>query len=147
MRLKVDRSDGSDGANPITVQDNHTPIVESLYLFFARKWTDESVDQERIGKLGHFAGVLVLNGEQAGGERLVPFDGKRGDVADDAGELFDGGVAGKRNGVEAGGADGGVAEELVEGEAALVPALGESRVFEDRKHHAGVTGAARADFF
>src|SRR5258706_6001299 len=119
----------------------------SLYLFFARKWTDKSVDEIRIRKLGHLAGVFFLNGEQAGGERLVPFDRKGGDVADDAREFFDSGVAGKRNGVEAGGADGGVTEELIEREAALVPALGERRVFEDRKPHAGITGAARGGFF
>src|SRR5260370_35952085 len=119
----------------------------SLYLFFARKWADKSIDEIRIRKLGHLASVFFLNGEQAGGERLVPFDGKRGDVADDAREFFDSGVAGKRNGIETGGADGGATEELIEREAALVPALEVGRGFEGRKAHGGITGADRADFF
>src|SRR5260221_8168985 len=125
MRLKVDRGVGSDGANRTPALGNHTPTVRSLYLFFARKWTNKPVDEERIGKLSHLPGVFLPDREQAGGEWLVPFDGKRSDVADDAGKFLDCCVPGKRNGVEAGGADGGVAEELVEGEAALVPALGE----------------------
>src|SRR5690348_12266580 len=145
--LNVDRGVGSDGANPITVRVNHTPAMESLYLFFARKWTNKPVDEEWIGKLGHFAGAFFLYGEEACGERLVPLDGKRCDVADDAGELLDGGVPGKRNGVEAGGANGGVAEELVERETALVPTLRENGILQDGQHDAGIACAARANFF
>src|SRR5579863_4225960 len=121
--------------------------MESLYWFFARKWTNKAVDQKWVRKLSHLAGVFFLNGEQARGERLVPLDGKRGDVAYDAGKFFDSYVPGKRNSVEAGGADGGVAEKLVERDSALIPALGEQGIFKDGKHHAGIAGAARADFF
>src|ERR1700757_4714181 len=120
---------GSDRASPTSVPGNHTATVKSLYLFFARKWTNKRVDEVRVGKFGHLADVLFLHGEQAGGERLVPFHGERGDVSDDASEFFDRDVAGERNSVEAGGANGGVAEELVEREAALIPALSKRRVF------------------
>src|SRR5258706_13317894 len=86
----------------------------SLYLFFARKWTDKSVDEIRIRKLGHLAGVFFLNGEQAGGERLVSFYGKGGEGAGDAGEFFGSGGAGEGKGIGNGGADGGVTGELGE---------------------------------
>src|SRR5258708_16698778 len=93
----------------------------SLYLFFARKWTDKSVDEIRIRKLGHLAGVFFLNGEQAGGERLVSFYGKRGDGADDAREVFGRGVPRKRKGIETGGANGRVNYGMIQREAAPVP--------------------------
>src|SRR5258708_13950368 len=89
--LRVDRSAGSDGANPTSVQGNHTPIMGSLYLFFARKWTDKSVDEIRIRKLGHLAGVFFLNGEQAGGGAPVVFFRKGvGNAAGGGGDLLEG---------------------------------------------------------
>src|SRR5258708_23529722 len=105
----------------------------SLYLFFARKWADKSIDEIRIRKLGHLAGVFFLNGEQAGGERLVSFYGKRGGVARYAGEVFDRGVAGEREGIQTRGADGGGTEELIEREAGPISPPRQSSVFAGPK--------------
>src|SRR5258705_14015913 len=88
----------------------------SLYLFFARKCADKSVDEIRIRKLGHLAGVFFLNGEQAGGERLVPFYRKGGEGAGEGRGLFERGVPGKRDGIWTGGGERGGTEELMEGE-------------------------------
>src|SRR5215470_14148611 len=105
-------------------QGTDAPTVRLLYLFFGRKWTDGRVDEVGVGKLGAIARQFAGYGKQPRGERLVPFDGERGDVADDARQVFHCGVAGKRNSVEASGANGGVAEQCVERKAPLVPALG-----------------------
>jgi len=77
----------------------------------------------------------------------VPFDGKGGDVGENKSELIGGDVARKRNGVEAGAADCGVGEQAFEGDAALAPAFGEARVFEDGKHEAVVAGLLDGDGF
>src|ERR1700741_1324669 len=107
---------------------------------------DDGVEKIGVGELGLLAGALAGYREKACGERLVPFDGERGDVANDAGEGVERGVARKRNCVEAVAADGRVAEERVERNRAGVPALGKNRVFKNGQHQAGVTGAPETDF-
>ena len=77
----------------------------------------------------------------------MPFDGEGGDVGEDETELSGGDVAGKRNGVEAGAADGGVREQTFERDAALAPAFGEAGVFENGKHEAVVAGLFHVDGF
>src|SRR6266480_7445008 len=46
------------------------------------------VDEERAVKLGGFAPTLSGDGQEARGERLVPFDREAGHVRDDQGELI-----------------------------------------------------------
>src|ERR1700733_4695460 len=90
--------------------------------------------------------ALVRAGSaKAGGERLFPLEGERSHVADDEVELLLGGVAGEWDGVEAGAADGAVAEEAIDGDIAFAPTLGEALVFEDRNHEAVVAGALHVD--
>src|SRR6516165_7680733 len=108
---------------------------------------DGGVEEGRVAEFGAVAWVLASNGEQAGGKRFVPFHGERGDIADDADKGVDGDVAGKRNGVEAGAAHRGVAQEGVERDGAGIPALGEDGVFENGEHDAGIAGTAEANFF
>ena len=75
---------------------------------------DYGVDEERVVELGGVAGDFSFHGQEAGGERFVPFDGEGGDVGEDESELIGGDVAGKWNGVEAGAADGGVRKQAFE---------------------------------
>src|SRR5437773_302450 len=98
------------------------------------------VDEERAVKLGGFAPTLSGDGQEARGERLVPFDREAGHVRDDQGELIGSGVARQWDGVQPGAAHGGVGEQRVHGNASLGPALREARVFEDRQHQPGVAG-------
>jgi len=57
---------------------------------------DYGVDEERVVELGGVAGDFSFYGQEAGGERLFPFDGERGDVGENETELSGGDVAGKR---------------------------------------------------
>ena len=77
----------------------------------------------------------------------MPFDGKGGDVGEDERKLSGGDVTGKRNGVEAGAANGGVGEQSFEGDAALAPAFSEAGVFENGEHEAVVAGLFYVDGF
>ena len=106
---------------------------------------DGGVGQVGVVEVGGFADGFVGDGEKAGRERLLPFEGERGHVADDEIELLFGDIAGQGHGVEAGAADGAVAEKSVDGDVAFAPALGEAVVFEDRNHEAVVAGALDVD--
>src|SRR4029077_18164332 len=59
----------------------------------------------------------------------------------------EGDVTGEGDGVEAGAADGGVGEEVVDVVGRLGPALGEVLVFHDRDHEAGVADLFYGDGF
>src|SRR5579871_2130856 len=102
---------------------------------------DGGVDEGGVVEIGGFAGGFVGDGEEAGGERLLPLEGEGGHVADDEVELLLGGAAGEGHGVEAGAADGAVGEQAVDGDVAFAPALREAFVFEDGNHEAVVAGA------
>src|ERR1700753_3548379 len=93
------------------------------------------------GRGGAGRGFFHLKGR----EGLFPFEGERGHVADDEVELLFGDVAGEWDGVEAGAADGALAEEGVDGDVAFAPALGKAIVFEDGDHEAVVAGALDVD--
>ena len=99
---------------------------------------DGGVEEEWVVEVGAVAGLFAGDGLEAGGERLVPLDGERGYVGEDAVQLVGGDVAGERDGVEAGAADGGVGEEAVDVVGGLGPALREEFVFHDGDHEAGV---------
>src|SRR5260370_3916253 len=99
---------------------------------------DGGVEEEGVVVVGAVAGLFAGDGLEARGEGFVPLDGERGYVGEDAVELVEGDVAGERDGVEAGSADGGVGEEVVDVVGGLGPALGEVLVFHDRNHEAGV---------
>ncbi len=94
-----------------------------------------------VVELRDVTGCFARYGQEAGGQRLVPLEGEGGHVADDQVELLLGDVAGERHGIEAGAADGAVAEKGVDGDVAFAPALGEAGVFEDGEHEAVVADA------
>src|SRR5258708_25080593 len=95
------------------------------------------VEEGWVIEFGAVAGLFSGNGLEARGEGFVPLEGERGYVGEDAVELVEGDVAGQRDGVEAGSADGGVGAETVDGVGGLGPALGGGLVFHDRDHEAG----------
>ena len=55
---------------------------------------DGGVEEEGVVEVGAVAGLFSGDGLEAGGEGLVPLDGKRGYVGEDAVELVEGDVAG-----------------------------------------------------
>src|SRR6266704_638869 len=99
---------------------------------------ESHVDEERVVKFGAFAPTLSGHGQQARGERLVPFHGEAGHVRDDQGELIGSGVAGQRDGVQPSAAHGGVSEQGIHGNASLGPTLRQARIFKDRQHQPGI---------
>ena len=64
-------------------------------------------------------GFFSCDWQKASGKRLVPFHREARDVAEDADELVFGDVAGERDRVESGAADGGVGEQGIHREAAF----------------------------
>src|ERR1700693_214696 len=87
-----------------------------LSLILGGERLQGGVDQVRVVELGGVAGIFARYGQEAGGEGLVPFYGEAGHVSDDELELLLADIAGERDGVEAGAADGAVAEQSVEGD-------------------------------
>ena len=105
------------------------------------------VDEEGIVELGGVARPFPLYRKQARGKRLVPLEGERGDVTQNHVELFDGDIAGERNGIEAGSANGGIGEQAFERDTAFAPALRKARIFQNRQHQAVVAGLLHLNVF
>jgi len=96
---------GSARTSRLRIQNNQKNQVLTRPRF---EGLDDRVDEERVVEFRFVAGDFALYWQKARGERLFPFDRESGDVAENQVELFDGDVAGKRNGVEARAANGGV---------------------------------------
>src|SRR5260370_27830539 len=127
----------------IFLATRHSPLSSRALL--GREGLEGGVDQVRIVELGFVAGILAANGQEAGGERLVPLDRQAGHVSDNQLELLLADVAGERHCVEAGAAYGAVTQQRVEGDAPFAPALRQPGIFQDRQHQAGVAGLLHLD--
>src|SRR6266568_1012305 len=85
-------------------------VISELGLGFAGKRLDRCVHQEGIIKFRLLARQFSGHGEKPRRERLVPFHGERGHVADDARELIQGRVARQRHRIKPGSTHRGICE-------------------------------------
>src|SRR5580698_4317552 len=102
------------------------------------KRLNRCVGEEGAVELRGVSWLLSSDRLQAGGEGVVPLQRKAGDVAENAFEVLERDITGKRDGVKACAANRGIGEQGIDREAALVPALSDHGVFEDREHQSGI---------
>src|SRR5246127_1447832 len=96
------------------------------------------VEQARILKVRSVAWLLVRNRLQTCRERFVPLRRQRSNVSVDTFHLIEANLAGERDRIQAGTANGRVSKQGVDVVGGLSPALCQKLVLHNRYHQSGV---------